>query len=61
MAETSAQRQGTRCEAAAHSPYITTPDDSLWGSIKERLGAHRYITNKGLCTAVEDAFHTIIP
>ena len=45
--------------AAARSPDITTLDDSLWGSIKGRLGACRYTTNKELWTAVEYTFNTI--
>lgn len=63
MAQTSAQRQRTHWwnAAAARSPDITTLDDFLWGSIKGRLGACCYITNKELGTAVEDAFHTIVP
>ena len=41
------------------NPDLTTPDNSLWGIIKERVAARRYNNNEDLRRAVEDAFRTI--
>ena len=43
------------------SPDLSTPDNSLWGVIKEHVSARRYATNEELRNAVEDAFRTITP
>jgi hypothetical protein len=41
-----------------HSPDLTTPDNSLWGIIKEEMAAHRYHNSQNLHRA---ALTTIMP
>lgn len=43
------------------SPDLTTPDNALWGIIKEEVRKHRYTTNDQLKEAVRAAFTTITP
>jgi hypothetical protein len=38
------------------SPDLTTPDNTLWGFIKERVSKMRYRTTEVLRAAVEEAF-----
>jgi len=38
------------------SPDLTTPDNSLWGTIKGGVAARHYNNNEDLHRAVEDAF-----
>ena len=42
-----------------HSPDRTTPDNSLWGSIKERVATCLYTYDEELLRAAEDAFRKI--
>lgn len=42
------------------SPDRTTPDNSLWGSIKGRVAAYLYTYDEELPRAAEDAFRKII-
>jgi hypothetical protein len=43
------------------SPYLTTPDNALWGFIKERVSKMRYRTIEVLRAAVEEAFTHLTP
>ena len=43
------------------SPDLTTPDNALWGIIKDQVSARRYYSNNDLRRAVENAFATITP
>jgi hypothetical protein len=41
---------------APRSPDLTTPDNAVWGFIKERVSKMRYGTTETLRAAVEEAF-----
>jgi hypothetical protein len=43
------------------SPNLTTPDNPLWGFIKERVSKMRYRTTEVLWAAVEEAFTNVTP
>jgi hypothetical protein len=43
------------------SPNLTTPDNVLWGFIKERVSKMRYHTREVLRAAVEEAFTHVTP
>jgi hypothetical protein len=42
-------------------PKLTTPDNSHWGFIKERVSKMRYCTTEVLQAAVEEAFTHVTP
>jgi hypothetical protein len=43
------------------SPDLTTPENALWGFIKERVNKMRYRTTEVLRAAVEEAFTHVTP
>jgi hypothetical protein len=43
------------------SPNLTTPDNALWGFIKERVSKMQYRTTKVLRAGVEEAFTHMTP
>jgi hypothetical protein len=43
------------------SPDLTTPDNALWGFIKERVSKMWYCTTEVLWAAVEEAFTHVTP
>lgn len=43
------------------SPDLTTPDNALWGYIKEKVRRQRYVTTDDLQNAVRVAFQTVTP
>ncbi|KAJ4427449.1 hypothetical protein ANN_25072 [Periplaneta americana] len=43
----------------SHFPDLTTPDNALWGFIKDKVRNHRYSTKTQLRATVEDAFNEV--
>ena len=45
----------------ARSPDLTTPDNALWGFVKEQVRRRRYSTDDELKNAIRAAFQLVTP